>query len=90
MFASANRDEREFLDPDSFVFGGKAERALVFGNGVHFCLGAALARLECRVAYEEFLAPIPASELADGAERRCSGPIRGFLHLPIRFNVKAS
>ena len=85
LFASANRDEREFPEPESFELGRKSERALAFGHGIHYCLGAALARLECRVAYEELLTHAPDFELAGGAERLRSGPIRGFLHLPVAF-----
>ena len=85
LFASANRDEREFDDPEAFVLGRRTERALAFGHGIHYCLGAALARLECRVAYEELLACAPDFALADGAQRLHSGPIRGYLHLPITF-----
>ncbi len=55
---SANHDERAFADPEAFVLdrgiGGGAQTA--FGHGVHFCLGAPLARLEGRVALEELTA----------------------------------
>lgn len=85
LFGSANRDEREFPEPESFIPGRRSERALAFGHGIHYCLGAALARLECRVAYEELLAHAPSFEIAEGAERLRSGPIRGFIHLPVVF-----
>ena len=83
LFASANRDEREFDDPDAFRLGRRTDRALAFGHGIHYCLGASLARLECRVAYEELLGRWPEFELTEGAERLRSGPIRGFAHLPL-------
>ncbi|MBB1034231.1 cytochrome P450 [Dietzia sp. CQ4] len=85
LYGSANRDEREYADPESFILDRKTERGLAFGHGPHFCLGAALARLECRVAYEELLSYVPDFALADGAERLLSGPVRGYKKLPITF-----
>lgn len=85
LWASANRDEREFDDPDEFVLGRPLDRSLAFGHGVHYCLGAALARLECRVALEELLTTIPDYDISNGARRLLSGPIRGFDHLPVTF-----
>jgi len=57
--ASGNRDERHFDDPDRFDVRRQIDRHLAFGYGVHFCLGAALARLEGRVVLEEMLARFP-------------------------------
>jgi cytochrome P450 len=59
VWAAANRDEREFESPERFDALRKLPRHLAFGHGVHFCLGASLARLEARVAFEELLARIP-------------------------------
>jgi cytochrome P450 family 130 len=59
LWGSANRDEREFPDPDRFDARREPRRHLGFGFGVHFCLGASLARLEARVAFEELLARFP-------------------------------
>jgi cytochrome P450 len=58
--AAANRDERHFPDPDRFDVGRTIDRHLAFGYGTHFCLGAALARLEGRVVLDEVLTRLPA------------------------------
>jgi len=63
LWASANRDEREFDAPDRFDVRRDPKRHLGFGFGVHFCLGASLARLEARVAFEELLARFPHYEI---------------------------
>jgi hypothetical protein len=65
-FASANRDEDVFEDPHRFDIGRKnARRQLTFGNGVHFCLGAPLARLEMRIVFEEFAKRFPKMRLRE-------------------------
>lgn len=84
LFASANRDGKKFNDPDRFILGRK-EPTLAFGHGVHYCLGAHLARLECRVAFEELLARCPDLEVADGARRVPSALVRGFDELPVSY-----
>jgi cytochrome P450 len=65
VWGAANRDEREFADPDRFDVTRVIPRHLAFGQGVHFCLGANLARLEARVAFEELLARIPEYRLGE-------------------------
>jgi cytochrome P450 len=63
IWASANRDERQFEDPERFDVA-RRPRHLAFGHGTHFCLGANLARLEARIAFEELLRRFPRYELA--------------------------
>ena len=63
LTGSANRDERKFDDPDRFDVRRTIDHHLSFGYGLHFCLGAALARLEGRVALEEVLARFPTWEV---------------------------
>jgi cytochrome P450 len=82
--ASANRDERQFTDPDRFDIHRKAQRHLSFGYGLHFCLGAHLARLEARVALEEVLRRFPVWEIdeANAVQARTS-TVRGWEKLPV-------
>jgi cytochrome P450 len=68
LTGSANRDERQFADPDRFDVERNIPIALGFGHGVHFCLGASLARLESRVALEEFSRRFPSYRID---ESRC-------------------
>jgi len=68
LTGSANRDEREFADPDRFDVERSVPTAFGFGYGVHFCLGASLARLESRVALEEFVRRFPGYRID---ESRC-------------------
>lgn len=84
LFASANRDERVFPDPDRFDIARSPNDHLSFGLGAHFCLGSGLARLEGRVALRELLARFPDFSFGSGqVERVRSGPIRGAARLPI-------
>lgn len=65
-FASANRDEELFEDPQRFdIRRANARRQLTFGNGVHFCLGAPLARLEMKIVFEEFSKRFPKMRLVE-------------------------
>ncbi|MBV8854477.1 MAG: cytochrome P450 [Sinobacteraceae bacterium] len=58
-FGSANRDERQFPDPDRYDINRRPRGHLGFGGGVHFCLGAMIARLAVRITFEEFLRRYP-------------------------------
>jgi cytochrome P450 len=84
LIASANRDPAVFTDPDAFVVGRENHDSLAFGHGAHFCLGAALAKLEARVALEEILARSSALELAGDPEWVNSLVFHGPTRLPIR------
>ena len=65
-FASANRDEDVFTDPHRFdIRRSNARKQLTFGNGVHFCLGAPLARLEMKIVFEEFSKRFPKMRLVE-------------------------
>jgi cytochrome P450 len=82
-FPAANRDPEFFDDAGEFVIDREANRHAAFGLGIHRCLGSNLARLELRVAIEEFIKRFPRFELA-GDTRWSVGQIRGPRELPIR------
>jgi cytochrome P450 len=82
--ASGNRDERKFSDPDRFDIRRAIDHHLAFGYGTHFCLGAALARLEGRVALDEVLARFPTWEVDwDNAVQARTSTVRGWESLPV-------
>jgi cytochrome P450 len=87
LFGAANRDER-FWGPtaDTFDLDRDTTGHLAFGHGIHFCLGAAVARLEARVALEELLWRMPDYEVVEaGLVRVHSGNVRGYARLPLEF-----
>ncbi len=82
---SANRDERHFENGDSFDIHREVGRHLAFGYGIHLCLGAALARLEGRIALDEVLKRFPEWEVDhDKARRARTSTVRGWETLPVR------
>jgi cytochrome P450 len=84
IMASANRDERRFPDPDRFDVRRRPTGIMTFSFGAHFCLGAALARLQGRVATEEVLRRFPEwTVVEDGAVLEPTSTTRGWKHLPI-------
>ena len=85
LWGSANLDDREFPDPEVFDIHRRAPRHLGFGHGIHVCLGAALARLESRVAFEELLTRAPEYELQGESARYVSNWARAWRFLPLQF-----
>jgi cytochrome P450 len=84
LIGAANRDDRRHPDGDTFDIHREAGPHLTFGYGVHFCLGAALARLEGRVALEEVLARFPEWEVdLDHARLAPTSTVRGWETLPV-------
>jgi len=81
---SGNRDDRKFADGDRFDVTRKIDHHLAFGYGLHFCLGAALARLEGRVALDEVLQRFPSWEVDwDNAKQARTSTVRGWERLPV-------
>jgi cytochrome P450 len=81
---SGNRDERRFPEGDRFDIHRKIDHHLAFGYGLHFCLGAALARLEGRVALDEVLKRFPSWEVDwDKAVQARTSTVRGWERLPV-------
>ena len=85
---SANRDDDRIADPAAFDIGRQENPHIAFGHGIHFCLGAPLARLEGQVAFETLLDRLPELTLAVPAEDLAWRPgilIRGLVDLPVRW-----
>ncbi len=83
IVAAANRDERRYPDPDRFDIHREIGQHLTFGYGIHFCLGAALARLEGRIALDEVLQRFPEWEIdMSGAKLAPTSTVRGWETLP--------
>ena len=86
-YLSANRDEEAFDQPDRFRLDRNTLGTVIFGQGVHTCLGQHLARLEMRIYFEELLRRLVSVEIAGGPRRSASIFIGGPKTLPIRFKM---
>jgi cytochrome P450 family 142 subfamily A polypeptide 1 len=89
MYPSANRDEAVFDAPERFDVGREPNPHVAFGFGTHFCLGAALARLEIRVMFEELLPRLRDLRLVPDSppERVPNAFVRGFRSLHVAFET---
>ena len=84
LTGSAGRDERVFPDADRFDVRRNMEHHVSFGYGIHFCVGAALARMEGRIALEETLKRFPTWEVDhDRAQRLHTSTVRGWAEVPV-------
>ncbi|MDY6996567.1 MAG: cytochrome P450 [Actinomycetota bacterium] len=86
-YPSGNRDEDVFSDPFTFDVGRDPNKHVAFGYGVHFCLGAALARMEINSFYAELLPRLKSVELAGAPEHTSTIFVGGPKHLPIRYTL---
>jgi cytochrome P450 len=87
-YLSANRDEDVFEDPFRFDVARPDNKQVAFGYGVHFCLGAHLARLELRVFFEELLARVDDLRLAGEPSRSATVFVGGLKHLPVSYRMR--
>jgi cytochrome P450 len=83
LWGAANRDERRWPRPDELDVTREARRNLAFGEGIHHCLGAPLARLQGRIVLEEVLRAMPGYRLAGPVERIATHNTRGVARLPL-------
>jgi cytochrome P450 len=91
LFGSANRDPDRFETPDEFRLDrepNELRRHVAFGWGIHFCIGAPLARQETRITFERLLARVDHLELAGEPQRNDSYVLHGLTHLPLRWTVR--
>jgi cytochrome P450 len=87
LTGAADRDERTFPDPDRFDIRRRIDHHVAFGYGIHFCLGAALARMEGRIALEEALARFPDWTVDHGRIVRLhTSTVRGYSSVPVFTN----
>jgi cytochrome P450 len=86
-YPSANRDDKVFTDPFTFDAGRDPNRHLAFGFGAHYCLGAALARIELVALFRELLPRLDTIELAGRPEWTATTFVGGIKHLPVRYKL---
>ncbi len=91
MLNAANRDPEAFEDPERFDIARRHGRQIAFGFGIHFCVGAPLARLEAALAFPRLLAAMEDIEIAaDRLDWRDGVSLRGTVSMPIRFRTAGS
>jgi cytochrome P450 len=88
VLGAANRDPAQFPDPDELDLARKPNRHVAFGGGIHFCLGAPLARVEARIAIPAVLERLPGLELGGTPVRRDTVTLRGLSSLPVTFQAE--
>lgn len=86
-YVSANRDEDVFDDPFRFDVGREPNKHVAFGYGVHFCMGAALARMEVASFFTELLPRLKSIELAGDPQLVAATFVGGLKHLPVRYSL---
>ena len=84
LWASANRDGRVFTNPDALILDRQFDRHLAFGEGIHFCLGAPLARIEAKAAFEAVFTRVTDYELDGAIDRMFTRQERAISRLPLR------
>jgi cytochrome P450 len=87
-YVSGNRDEEVFDEPFRFDVSRDPNKHVAFGYGVHFCLGAALARMEMNSLYTELIPRLESIELAGEPELAATTFVGGLKHLPIRYSIR--
>src|SRR6185369_8769062 len=86
-YVSGNRDEEVFDDPFRFDVSRDPNKHVAFGYGVHFCLGAALARMEVNSFFSALLPRVKSIELSGTPEHTATIFVGGLKHLPIRYEL---
>jgi cytochrome P450 len=86
-YPSANRDEAVYEDPMRFDVGRKPNKHLAFGFGIHYCLGAMLARMEMKAVFSELLPRLRSVELAGEPQLTKTLFVGGLKHLPLRYEL---
>jgi cytochrome P450 len=87
-YVSGNRDEEVFDDPFRFDVSRDPNKHVAFGYGVHFCLGAALARMEMSSLFAELIPRLESIELAGEPELSATTFVGGLKHLPVRYSLR--
>jgi cytochrome P450 len=90
LWASANRDDSRFSEPDHLDLKRSPNPHMAFGYGIHFCIGAPLARLESRIAFREVFRRIPEYHVSGPIQRMFTRQERGISSLPVEFSTKAA